>query len=60
MFAYRQHSIFQTIFLHSANNSTFFCKFAKILNALASCGVKGAKTERKYFKKQIKQRDYYG
>ena len=50
MFAYRQRSIFQMIFLHSANNSTFFCKFAKILSALASCEAIGTTTERKYFK----------
>ena len=51
MFAYRQRSIFQTIFLHSANNSTFFCKFAKILSALTLCGVRGATTERTIFRK---------
>lgn len=51
MFAYRQRSIFQTIFLHSANNSTFFCKFAKILSALAPYEAIGTTTERTIFRK---------
>lgn len=51
MFAYRQRSIFQMIFPYSANNSTFFCKFAKILSALASCEAIGATTERTIFRK---------